>query len=1026
MQGSDVERVCEALLSAFPSRSALAQVVRFRLDVKLDEIAGAGGLRETVFELVRLAEAKGWLLDLIAAAQKECPKSAELRALNPRDRSPGDEGRDRTIARVERVARLRDPNATITRRVAPEPFAGLLEVEVVEGPIVDVRVVGVIDRAVDEEVVSQFVGTVELPYRRENPRLSSTLIHGGEGAPVELARSAWKSGVLLKTLAEYQGLIDFSRYLDWQTGMLEVDKVYPPWLYVDQPAKWSLAQGREEQGTEHALRTLWELLESPHPRFALVLGDFGAGKTFLLHELARRMAKEKHPLTPVLVEMSMLEKQRDLKVLLAQHFARADMGRFDPNAFMYMLSEGRIALLFDGFDELALRLTYDRALEHFETVMAAAQGNAKVVVTSRTQHFLTNHQVRLELGKRAEQVTGFRLVSLERFGEKQIRRFLGNLIEDAKEAEDRYALLHDVRDLLGLSENPRMLGFIAKIDPEKLKAAKAGGEITAAKLYEILIGQWLDFEYKRANPSGAPKGVTREKMGELVAGLAGLFWERNAKWMVVGDFSGVLVAEGIEPAIVEHMIGSGSLLVRDAEGRFSFVHRSVMEWLVAKEAARGLEEKGEAGALGVDEMSELMADFLISLAGPRRAEQWAWEKAMRVGDGHAKKNAARVLRRIELIAGGAAAVEIPVTMDLDGEDLRGQDWSRVDWQGASLVRANLEGATLRDADLRGASLEEAKLGRADLEKANLSGADMRGTDLGFARLMGADLRDARGLSAGLLRGAKLVGAQGVEVGGLIEVGAAPAAPREILPMIAPASQCHPVAWSKAGDLLASGHNDGTIRIWDVTTGRTICVLQGHTMGVESLAFSPDDLTLASGSSDTTVRLWDVATARMVRAYEGHTDWVVSVAFSPDGLTLASGAYDKIVRLWDVASAGLVRAYEGHTGWVQSVAFSPDGLTLASASTDTTVRLWDVATARLVRAYRRQRVGSRASLSARRPHLASASAIDCTAWDVAPHAWFAFMGANGVQSVAFSPDRPHPRLGLRGLDREAVGQSPQRA
>ena len=71
--------------------------------------------------------------------------------------------------------------------------------------------------------------------------------------------------------------------------------------------------------------------------------------------------------------MSALEKQRSLRALLAQHFAMADMGRFDLDAFLYMLAEGRIALLFDGFDELALRLTYDRALEHFETVMQAAE-----------------------------------------------------------------------------------------------------------------------------------------------------------------------------------------------------------------------------------------------------------------------------------------------------------------------------------------------------------------------------------------------------------------------------------------------------------------------------------------------------------------------------------------------------------------------------------------------------------------------------------------------------------------------------
>jgi hypothetical protein len=46
------------------------------------------------------------------------------------------------------------------------------------------------------------------------------------------------------------------------------------------------------------------------------------------------------------------------------------------------------------------------------------------------------------------------------------------------------------------------------------------------------------------------------------------------------------------------MIGSGSLLVRDAEGRFSFVHRSVMEWLVAGATAREVVENGDAASTG--------------------------------------------------------------------------------------------------------------------------------------------------------------------------------------------------------------------------------------------------------------------------------------------------------------------------------------------------------------------------------------------------------------------------------------------
>ncbi|WP_049949671.1 pentapeptide repeat-containing protein [Sorangium cellulosum] len=971
---------------------------------------------------------------LLAFLQQHlAPEPRIERASAPDLREPADDGerphgerervfddrRDSFLDRVERVALLRDPGATVTRHRAPPPFAGALEVAVPDGRRVDVRVIGVLDRSITEELVTRYVTEVEHRFRQQDPYLRSTLVHTDPPAPPDLARSAARRGVVLKSFSEVQGLIDFGRYLAWQTERVEADPSYPPSLYVEQPAVVSLGD-REKSATESALEALWRLLDAPHRRFALVLGDFGAGKTFLLRELARRMARDRHPLVPVLIELGRIEKQRSLDSLLAQHFALANEP-VDLRAFRYMLAEGRIALLFDGFDELALRLTYDRALEHFDTVVQAAEGIAKVVVTSRTQHFLTDPPIKRELARRAEQLQGYRLVQLQGFGEKQIRRFLGNLSPEPAEAEARYRLLHEVKDLLGLSENPRMLGFIAKIEPDKLRQAKARtGTITAAKLYEVLVEQWLDHEHARANPPGAPRGIPRDALRAAMTALSRLLWERSARSVGLGELPESLIrgaqpadAPPLERGIVEHLLGSGSLLVRDAEGSFSFVHRSALEWLVAEAAAREVKETGDSAALGADEMSELMVDFFVSLAGRGAAAAWAQRILRGAAEGNAKDNALRVARWLAKDDGaredgdGAERDEPDVAgVNLAGQDLSGCNLACADLRKADLTQANLWSATLVEARLAGASLGGAQLSRADLTGADLAGADLRGADLSFARLVGADLRGAD-LTGAQLRGAKLVGARGVPAAPLSADGAAPPRPREADAMWAPVSPCNAVAWSRLGDLLAAGHEDGSVRLWDAVTGQAIRAMHGHLGAAMSVAFSPDGLLLASGSSDNTVRLWEVRTGRAVRAFEGHTLGVRSVAWSPDGQTLASGSSDKTVRLWEAGTGRLLRTFKGHTLGVRSVAWSPDGQTLASGSSDKTVRLWEAGTGRLLRTFKGHTLGVRSVAWSPDGQTLASGSSDKTVrlWEVRTgRAVRAFEGHTlGVRSVAFSPD-----------------------
>lgn len=187
------------------------------------------------------------------------------------------------------------------------------------------------------------------------------------------------------------------------------------------------------------------------------------------------------------------------------------------------------------------------------------------------------------------------------------------------------------------------------------------------------------------------------------------------------------------------------------------------------------------------------------------------------------------------------------------------------------------------------------------------------------------------------------------------------------------------------------------QVWDYTTGQLKLDLayqvseqfMMHDTAVLALAFTSDSELLASGSQDGKVKVWRLRTGQCLRRFEkAHTQGVTSLAFSLDGTHVLSGGFDGLVRyvvdiavktMWLVGdmrsthvhvwspytpcctrvcarvygmkSGKMLKEFRGHASYVNHVAYTADGNQVLSASSDGTVRVWNAKTCECVHAFR---------------------------------------------------------------------------
>ncbi|XP_061921790.1 F-box/WD repeat-containing protein 7-like isoform X2 [Entelurus aequoreus] len=141
----------------------------------------------------------------------------------------------------------------------------------------------------------------------------------------------------------------------------------------------------------------------------------------------------------------------------------------------------------------------------------------------------------------------------------------------------------------------------------------------------------------------------------------------------------------------------------------------------------------------------------------------------------------------------------------------------------------------------------------------------------------------------------------------------------------------------AGATVISGSTDRTLRVWNAESGDCVHTLYGHTSTVRCMHLHGN--RVVSGSRDTTLRVWDVTTGRCEHVLTGHVAAVRCVQY--DGRRVVSGGYDYMVKVWDPESEACLHTLQGHTNRVYSLQF--DGAFVVSGSLDTSIRVWDVET-----------------------------------------------------------------------------------
>lgn len=532
---------------------------------------------------------------------------------------------------------------------------------------------------------------------------------------------SYKSGIELLTYEEkISQLIDFSKYPKDIIETFEKGEAHIPTepplgkYYVELKAEKINPKGQKETDKFENYFSTW-IEDTKTLQHLAILGEYGTGKTSLCRKIAYDMAVQylKEPTShriPILFNLREFTKNLKIESLITSFLdEKCEVINPKYSLFKAMNDAGIFALIFDGFDEMALKVDADTLEINLKEIeKLASSPKSKIILTSRIEYFISVEEERKSLHPRGEMLTSlkteYQTLTLLPWDDTQISTFLEKRIPLIKEAQEDWTYYRDkIRSIPGLadlSHRPVLLEMIVRTLPQLIATGKP---INRPNLYEL----YLEGEIKRQKISKQRKLLlTDDTRLSLLQQLATDFYTKEV--FAINYKDALLSIEVfIQPPRSELEMYTRdfltcSFLIRKGD-EYRFSHRSIMEYLVAKALVKEI-QADRPDTFKTNILPSVIISFIAEMS-PDKDTLWKWIKSTRSID----------KLKCKYIAGNAASVLCEINIDeLSGKDLSGCLLMGANMNGANLVGTKWDGAILDKVSLVGAEFIKKDLLKAQL------------------------------------------------------------------------------------------------------------------------------------------------------------------------------------------------------------------------------------------------------------------------------------------------------------------------